>query len=362
MKKKLLFGIVVVIVAAAAVFLYLRHRAAEEAMRSAIVSGNGRLEATEIGIASKIAGRIDEVYVDEGDYVTKGQKLVKMQTNVLEAQLAQAKAGLARAIAAEASAKALVSVREAELGAARASVTERESYLDGARKRLERSRTLESAQAASKQARENAETDFLMGEAALLKAKAAVKQAEAQLQMARADLDGARAGIEGARADVARIQADIDDSVLVAPREGRIQYKIAQDGEVIAMGGRLLNLIDLTDAYLTFFLPEAAAGRVRNGDEVRLIFDAMPNVAIPARVTYVASEAQFTPKTVETRSEREKLMFRVKASISPELLRKYIKVVKTGLPGVAYIRLDPKVPWPAFLTLDKFERAVQKAK
>ena len=191
-----------------------------------------------------------------------------------------------------------------------------------------------------------------MAEAALLKARATVKQAEAQLQMAKADLDGAKAGIEGARADVARIQADIDDSLLVAPREGRIQYKIAQSGEVIAVGGRILNLVDLTDAYLTFFLPETAAGRVRNGDEVRLIFDALPTVAIPARVTYVASVAQFTPKTVETRSEREKLMFRVKASIDPALLRKYIKLVKTGLPGVAYLRLDPTGPWPDFLALN----------
>jgi len=144
---------------------------------------------------------------------------------------------------------------------------------------------------------------------------------------------------------------DIDDSLLRAPRAGRVQYRVTQPGEVLGAGGKLLNLVDLTDVYMTFFLPERQAGRVALGSEVRLVIDAAPQYVIPARVSYVASVAQFTPKTVETASEREKLMFRVKARIDPELLQKHLQQVKTGVPGMAYLRLDSDAEWPAHLAI-----------
>lgn len=186
-------------------------------------------------------------------------------------------------------------------------------------------------------------------------AQASLKQADAAIEVAKAEAAGAAAAIEAADADIARIQADIDDSLLTAPREGRIQYRIAQPGEVLSAGGRVLNLVDLTDVYMTFFLPEEVAGKVSLGADVRLVFDAIPDIPIPAEVSYVASVAQFTPKTVETRSERQKLMFRVKARIDPALLRKYIKLVKTGIPGVTWVKLDPAAEWPEALQLKKRE-------
>ena len=148
-----------------------------------------------------------------------------------------------------------------------------------------------------------------------------------------------------------RIQAEIDDSTLRAPRPGRVQYLVAQPGEVVAGGGRVLNLIDLGDVYMTFFLPERAAGKVALGTEVRLVLDAAPEYVIPAQVSFVASVAQFTPKTVETADERQKLMFRVRARIDPGLMRKHLARVKTGLPGVAWVRIDPDAPWPENLTI-----------
>ena len=108
-------------------------------------------------------------------------------------------------------------------------------------------------------------------------------------------------------------------------------------------------MVDLGDVYMTFFLPTDWAGRVKLGAEVRLVLDAAPQFVIPAKVTFVADVAQFTPKTVETAEERQKLTFRIKAHIDPELLKKYIRDVKTGLPGVAYVQLDPQAPWPAHL-------------
>jgi HlyD family secretion protein len=125
-----------------------------------------------------------------------------------------------------------------------------------------------------------------------------------------------------------------------------VQYRVSEPGEVLGAGGRVLNLVDLSDVYMTFFLPTAQVGRVTLGSEVRLVLDAAPQFVIPARATFVADVAQFTPKTVETQIEREKLMFRIKAHIPPELLREHIKQVKTGLPGVAYVQLDQQAQWP----------------
>ena len=128
-----------------------------------------------------------------------------------------------------------------------------------------------------------------------------------------------------------------------------MQFRLAQPGEVLAPGGKVLNLVDLSDVYMSFFLPETVAGRVPLGAEVRVVLDIAPRLAIPARASFVASTAQFTPKTVETATERQKLMFRVRARVDPALLESRLEQVKTGLPGVAWLRLDPNVPWPAEL-------------
>jgi len=131
-----------------------------------------------------------------------------------------------------------------------------------------------------------------------------------------------------------------------------VQVIVAQPGEVLGGGGRVLNLLDLSDVYMTFFVPETAAGRIALGSEVRIVFDTAPGVVIPASVSFVASQAQFTPKTVETASERQKLMFRVRARIAPALLKRHIEQVKTGVPGVAWLKLDPQAQWPASLAID----------
>ena len=128
-----------------------------------------------------------------------------------------------------------------------------------------------------------------------------------------------------------------------------MQYRVAQPGEVLNSGGKVLNVIDLRDVYMTFFLPTEWAGRVKLGTDVRLVLDAAPQFVIPAKVTFVADVAQFTPKTVETAEERQKLTFRIKAHIDPELLKKYVRDVKTGLPGTAYVQLDPQARWSANL-------------
>lgn len=315
------------------------------------VSGNGRIEATEIDVATKLAGRVQDVLVKEGEFVKAGQPLARMQIDTLTAQREEAAAQHQQAINAEASARAQVALRQSDKAAAQAVVAQRESELDAARRRLARSQTLSKEGASSIQELDDDRARVRSAEAALAAARAQVAAAQAAIQAAQAQEVGAGSAVTAAQATIARIQADIVDSELRAPRDGRVQYRVAQAGEVLGAGGKVLNMVDLADVYMTFFLPEQAAGRVALGTDVHIVLDAAAQFVIPATVSFVASTAQFTPKTVETASERQKLMFRVRAQISPELLQKHLTQVKTGLPGVAWVKLDPEAQWPADLAV-----------
>jgi HlyD family secretion protein len=314
-----------------------------------IASGNGRIEAVEIDVAAKTAGQIKEILVDEGDFVTAGQDLARMDTAVLEAQQREAQARLRQAQNAIKTARSQVAQRQSERAAAQAVVVQRKAEIDVARKRLERSEALMADQAVAVQQVDNDRAAFLSAQAVLIAAEADVAAAEAAIITARSQVIGAKSDVEAVRATLQRIEANLADSVLKAPRDGRVQYRVVQPGEILGAGGIVLNMIDLADVYMTFFLPTAEAGRIAIGTEVRLVLDAAPHYVIPALVSFVADVAQFTPKTVETASERQKLMFRVKARIPPDLLKKHITNVKTGLPGMAYVRLDPQASWPADL-------------
>ncbi|ANA39687.1 glycoside hydrolase family 43 [Geobacter anodireducens] len=315
-----------------------------------LVGGNGRIEAVEIDVAAKAAGRVREILVREGDFVTAGQVVAVMDTEVLEAQLREAEAYYRQTQTAIATERSQLAQRESEKAATVAAVGQREAELVNARKRWERSAELAAKGAMSQQETDDDYTGFQSAAAAISSARAQVAAAEAAIATARTRVVGAGSMVDAARATIERIQADIRDSALKAPRDGRVQYKVAQVGEVVGAGGRVLSLVDLSDVYMTFFLPTAAAGKVALGTEVRLVLDAAPRYVIPARVSFVSDVAQFTPKTVETASEREKLMFRVRAQIPVELLKKHITRVKTGLPGMAYVRLDTATPWPERLT------------
>ncbi len=327
------------IVAVAAAGYYGWRLLSDTGPGAGFVSGNGRIEATEVDVATKLAGRVQDVLVAEGDFVSAGQPLARMQIDTLQAQREEARAQHQQAINNAASASAQIAQRESDKLAAEAVVAQRESELDAARRRLARSETLSREGASSIQELDD-------DRARMRSAQAAVNAARAQVKAAQV---GAQSAVNAALATIARIEADIADSELRAPRDGRVQYRVAQAGEVLGAGGKVLNMVDLADVYMTFFLPEQAAGRVALGQDVRIVLDAAPQYVIPAKVSFVASTAQFTPKTVETATERQKLMFRVKAQIAPELLRQHLQQVKTGLPGVAWLKLDADAQWPANL-------------
>jgi len=311
-----------------------------------IASGNGRLEAVDIDVASRTAGRVEDILVNEGELVKAGQVVARMDTDVLKAQRRQAEAELQQVRSSVATAQSELAQRESDKAAAQAAAVKAEVELKAARSHLARSVSLAEKGFISPQAVDDAQARVDSAEAAVHAARAQVAAAASAIASARSQVAGAQSSTAAAEANIERIQADIDDTTLKSPRDGRVQYIVARPGEVIPAGGRVLNLVDLSDVYMTFFLPTADVGKVALGSEVRLVLDAAPQYVIPASVSFVSDVAQFTPKAVETAAEREKLMFRVRAQIAPELLRKYILQVKTGLPGMAYVRLDPASPWP----------------
>ncbi|MFA5662448.1 HlyD family secretion protein [Castellaniella sp.] len=313
------------------------------------VMGNGRIEATEIDVATKLPGRLAEVHVREGDFVRAGDVLARMDMGSLHAARKEAEAHHAQARHGVATARAQVALRESDRRAAQAVVTLRESELDAAQRRLNRSETLARKGASSLQELDDDRARVRGAEAAIAAAQAQADAGLAAIQAAQAQVTGAEAQVAAAAASIARIDADLQDAELRAPRDGRVQIITARAGEVLGAGGRILNLLDLADVYMTFFVPETEAGRIALGSEVHIVLDAAPGYVIPAQVSFVASQAQFTPKTVETASERQKLMFRVRAQLPAALLRRHIEQVKTGVPGVAWLKLDAQVAWPESL-------------
>ncbi|MFD1745371.1 HlyD family secretion protein [Rhizobium helianthi] len=340
-------GAVVLIAAGAAWYGWTSFH--KDPLPAGLSATNGRLEATEIDIATKSAGRLAEVVVREGDLVRPGQVLARMDISQLEANKRLAEAELRRAEISVQTARSIVSQREAERKSAAAVIEQRRVQLDSAVKTNARSQQLLKNSTVSQQVADDTEAAEQAARATLASAEASLAAADAGITAAQAQVVDAEAAVDAARARVQSVETEIDDSTLVAPREGRIQYLVAEPGEVLSAGGRVLNLVDLSNVYMTFFLPTSEAGRTRIGTDVRIVLDAAPQLTIPAKVSFVADVAQFTPKTVETEEERQKLTFRIRAQIPQDLLRKYVDYVKTGVPGMAYVKLDPQAQWPEAL-------------
>ncbi|MGI9425966.1 MAG: HlyD family secretion protein [Hyphomicrobiaceae bacterium] len=289
-----------------------------------IASGNGRIEAVQVDISTKIAGRVEAISAKEGDLVQADQTVARIDAAQLRAQRLRAEADIANA--------------ESQVAAAEAVIAQSKAKLILAEQELSRSSRL------VKQGHTSAETyDTRVSEQAV---------AKANLSSAQATLVARQRSVDSAKAIAAEIQTQIDDCILKSPTMGRVLYRLSEPGEVLGAGGKVLTLVNLADIYMEIFLPSAEAHRVSIGAEARIKLDIL-DVAVPAKVSFVSPEAQFTPKQVETPSERDKLMFRVKVRVPSELVLKYIERVKTGVRGVAYVRLSQtsgeKSEWPEFL-------------
>lgn len=329
MKKLFRIAVVVIVVAAAAGagWFYWLERLASR-LPEGIVSANGRIEASQIDVSAKLAGRILEILAKEGDVVEAGAVVVRLDAAEVEAQLRQSQAEAQRARESLAVAMAAVEIRKSELALAerefeRTSVLARNGYAPN--ERLDqRQQQLSSA-------------------------TAALKSAEAQTAEAASAIKSAEASIE-------HMQALLAETLIKSPVRGRVQYRLMEPGSVVAAGGRILTLLDQSDVSMTIFLPAYDAGRLVIGDEARVVLDAAPENVFPTKVIFVSPEAQFTPKTVETAAEREKLMFRVKLRAPEDVLRRLESRVMSGLRGVAYARTDPAAQWPDRLAIKLPER------
>jgi len=322
MRGPTVFAVAAVLTLAAGGYIYWTHMIAAQTPEG-LASANGRIEVTRVDIASKFAGRVAQVRVKEGDAIQKGELIAALDTAELRAQLAGAKAAVQRAIAAIARAETDINIRKAEY--------------DLADVEMQRATRLEQTSAGTRADLERRQAQSLV--------------AAAQIEGSRSALVEAKAAKEAADAQVTQIEAVLDDSELHTPASGRVEYKLVQAGEVVGAGGRLVTILDLSDVYMTIFLPTGESGRVALGSQARIVLDSVPNAVFPATVSFVAAEAQFTPKTVETQNERQKLMYRVKLAIDPKLLETYRDYVKAGLTGNAYVQVMPNAVWPAWLSI-----------
>ncbi len=291
-----------------------------------IVSVNGRVEATQVDISTKIPGRVIEIVPHEGDIVSPGEVVARIDTSETAAQLDQAKASAALA-------RQTVATREA-------SVASDEAQLEFANEELRRTSTLVN---------KGWSTHELLDQR-----NAQLKSADAALKAAQSQVDEARAAVKTADARVQELQAVVDDSTIKSPVQGRVQYRLVEPGAVVPPGGKIATVIDLADVYTTVFLPAPQAGRLKVGsdpDAARLVIDAYPEYVFPATISFVAPESQFTPKTVEVQSEREQLYFRVKLQKPPGVLKGMEEAIKSGLRAVAYVRTDAAAEWPAKLAV-----------
>ena len=284
------------------------------ALPAGIAYGNGRLEATEVDIATKTPGRLAEVLVDEGDLVEEGRIVARMDITSLEAQLRQAEAEVTR-------------FRQARLTAI--------SRTEGARLRLE---------LADKELKRSKDLydRGVMPEQQYDRDRLAQQTLQVEYVAAKSSVAEVEAAIASAVAQTERLNADISDCMLKCPIKGPVLIRLAEPGEVLPAGGKVLTVVNIQDVYMNVFLSERVAGMVPLGSDAKVVLDAIPDRPFAARVAYVSQKAQFTPKEVEAAEERQKLVFRVTVSLTefddPRL--------KPGMPGVAYVRLDPAAGWP----------------
>jgi HlyD family secretion protein len=295
--------------------------AARAALPEGIVSGNGRIEAKLVDVAAREPLRVKEILVEEGAFVKPGQVLARLDTVTLDAELLEANDHVMAA--------------QERLAVAQAAITRQKSEINLARIEAVRSKKLVQEGAGSQRELDARNTKLGTTTATLAETEAMLKTAQKQ--------------VEVARSAAATIQTRIADATLVSPVTGRVLYRLAEAGEVVPAGGKVLTLVNLADVYMEIFLPSEQASSVQIGSEGRITVDHDPERAVAGYVSFVSPEAQFTPKQVETRDERDKLMFRVKIQVPKELINAHVERIKTGMRGVGYVKVDQSAIWPASL-------------
>ncbi|MDI6710404.1 MAG: efflux RND transporter periplasmic adaptor subunit [Thermoanaerobacterales bacterium] len=289
------------------------------------LTANGTIEADEVRVVAEVGGTVQEMLVEEGDTVRAGQEVARLDPRILEAQQAQAAAGLEAARAARDEAAA--GSRAQEIASARREAERLDALRKAAaedlilqEKTLQKYRRLYEAQAVSEQELTVQENSAARARAQAEAATAAYEAAAARLSLAEA---GARAEtlarleaqVGGAEAGVEAARLNLEKATLRAPVAGMVVGRNFAPGEVVRPGAEVVTLLDTSRLWLDVYVPENRLGEVRMGQKVGVAVDGFPGRKFAGRVTFIAPEAEFTPKNVQTKEDRVRLVFRVRVEL-----------------------------------------------
>ncbi|MDD2839880.1 MAG: efflux RND transporter periplasmic adaptor subunit [Rickettsiales bacterium] len=278
-----------------------------------LIKGNGRIESRETTVATKFYGRLAEINVNEGDIVKKGQLLATIDSRSISAELEAQKAKSEEIL------KQIASV-DAEFKATNSDI---KFY----RKEVQRTKTL-IKQNFSSQFELDRNNNYL-------------EKFEAKLLSLKANKKALQASYKSALASIKSTEINIEDMKIYAPTNGVILYKLVENGEMLAAGGKLFIMYNPDDLYMTIYMPSEGAGQIKLGQDAKIKLDAYSDKIFNAKVTFIAENAEFTPKEVETQKEREKLVFRIKLTLNDNSSRE----AKPGMPGNGYIKLNSNKSW-----------------
>ena len=336
--RKVLLAVLLAAAAGGGWWLYQQQEST--ALPDFVFHSNGRLELNRLDVASLYPGRVERVLVAEGDAVKANEVLVELSSAQSSGQLAAAEL-VQRARAGVTQAQQAVARADAEIAAYRQQQKVAKLELDNA-KQMRREDLVSASELAKRQA------DFERATASVKAAQAARAEAQAAVAQGQAAVAEAEAGVKQAQAQADTAASADADMAIRSPLTARVEYRLVEPGTVIGAGSRVISLLDPADVSMNVFLPNATVGGLRVGDEARLVLDGIDAV-FPAQVSFIASEAQFTPKAVETADEREKLVFRVKLKVPADVAQRYDRLLKGGMTGDGYVRRDSSQAWPLAL-------------
>lgn len=358
LKKVLIIAAVLTVLLS--LFWFIRGQLIKKIPEGLIVA-SGRIEGREVTISPKIQGRIKALYVDESDSVKKGQLLAEIVSDQLDARYLNAKenVSLLKAQVEQAAlditftgknTTASINAAEAAVNAAKAQVEKARAALDKTQKDFERYSSLFKEGLVSASDFDRAKMQYETGLADVNSAEKEMKRAEANMDAAlaskdivdikRKQLQSTEANYRAAVARMQEVYADLQETKIYAPSDGTVLSRPVEDGEVVNPGTPLYVMVDINKLYLKVYIPEPDIGKIKLGNEAKVFVDAFPERAFNARITKIYEQAEFTPKAVETREERVKLVFGVELSVeNPE------GILKPGMPADAVIRWKEGTSW-----------------
>jgi HlyD family secretion protein len=327
--KRIFLGVLVAAVISGLLYYFLTR---EKGGKNPYLKVSGNIETTEVNVGFKISGRIVELGVEEGDWAEKGKVIARLDEEDLRHRLEQGRASL-RAAQVRLD-KLLAGSRPEEIKEAQAGLEQTQFDLENKKKIYERMKALFERGVIPKETLDNAETGFKMAEAATERARENYHLVK--IGPRREDIEDARAQVEQARANLKLIETQLGYTVLASPLSGVVLVKSSEVGEVVNPGTSVLTIGDIENVWLRAYVPETELGRIKWGQEVIVTTDLQPRKEYKGRISFISSQAEFTPKQIQTEKERVTLVYRIKIDL-PNRDRE----LKPGMPADGRILLAP---------------------